>query len=183
MVANIVPKSRAADDIAGPGTGTGRDVGVLILRVFLALVVGAHGLQKLFGVFDGPGIAGFAQTLTGYGFTSQTTLLAWVTGLSEAGGSLLLLLGLFTPLGGAAVLGVAMNIVYVRFGTGFFMSGRNGFEFQLILGAVALALMFTGAGRYSLDRGTVWNTRPERFGLAALALSLVTSAAVIVLFR
>ena len=164
--------------------GGSRDVGLLVLRVGLAAVVGAHGLQKLFGLFGGSGIDGFAKTLTGYGFTWGTGLLAWVTALSETGGSLLLLFGFLTPLGSAALLGVALNIVYVRAPTGFFLNGmKEGFEFQLVLAVVALALLFTGAGRYAVDARTPWGRNPGRFGLAALAFAVVTSVGVVVFFR
>ena len=37
--------------------------GLLILRLVLGLTIAAHGAQKLFGWFEGPGIAGFADTL------------------------------------------------------------------------------------------------------------------------
>ncbi|MFI6741817.1 DoxX family protein [Nonomuraea sp. NPDC050451] len=165
-----------------PSPGIG--IGLLVLRITLACIVGAHGLQKLFGLFGGSGIGGFAKVLGGYGFTSNTTLLAWVTALSETGGSALLLLGLGTPLGAAALLGVAVNIVYIKAPTGFFMgTQKDGFEFQLLLGVVALAYLFTGAGRYSLDARTPWGRRPVPYGLAGLALALVTSTGVILLFR
>ncbi|MGW4826359.1 DoxX family protein [Amycolatopsis japonica] len=183
----MLTQTTTADELrAAPGGRwtTGTDVGLLILRVALACVMGAHGLQKLFGAFGGSGIGGFAKVLTGYGFTSQTTLLAWVTGLSETLGSLLLLVGFATPLGAAALLGVALNIVFVRASTGFFLAGtKAGFEFQFILGAVALGLLFTGSGRLAVDSNLPWGREPLRYGLAALALSVLTSAGVIILFR
>lgn len=177
-----------ATDIAAPrlarNSAIGTDAGLLLLRIGLAAVVGAHGLQKLFGIFGGTGIDGFAKVLTGYGFTSGTTLLAWVTGLSETVGSALLLVGFATPIGASAVLGVAVNIVYVRAPSGFFLSGTNGgFEFQLVLGVIALALLFAGSGRFSADAKTPWGREPIRYGLAGLILSMLMSAAVILLFR
>ncbi|MFC5112243.1 DoxX family membrane protein [Kibdelosporangium philippinense] len=50
-----------------------------------------HASQKLFGLFNGPGIDGFAQFLGTQGF-SQTTILAWATGVSEQVGGVLLVL-------------------------------------------------------------------------------------------
>ncbi|MFD8497477.1 DoxX family protein [Amycolatopsis sp. NPDC059657] len=177
-----------SSDTAMPRPGrdsrAGTDAGLLLLRLALACVVGAHGLQKLFGAFGGSGIGGFAKVLTGYGFTSGTTLLAWVTGLSETLGSISLLVGVATPVGASAVLGVAVNIIYVRAPSGFFLSGTNGgFEFQLLLAAIALVLLFTGSGRFSLDAGTPWGREPIRYGLAGLALAMAMSAGVILLFR
>jgi putative oxidoreductase len=165
----------------------GLDLGLLILRIMLGGTMGAHGLQHLFGVFGGPGVAGFARVLDGFGFTSQTTLLSWITGIAEVGGGLLVILGLFTPLGAAALLGVTVNVVYAKFHGGFFLGRGNspggGFEFELVLSALSLALLFTGAGRVSLDVNTPWRRKPTPFGLLGLLLATAASVAVIMLFR
>jgi len=176
-------KGTSSHTTAENDPSSGVDIGILLLRIVLAGTMGAHGLQKLFGLFDGPGIDGFARALSGFGFTSQTTLLAWVTALSEVGGSVLILFGVLTPLGAAAVLGVALNMVYLLAPTGFFMGPETGFEFELLLGVVALALLFTGAGRYALDRNTPWGRSPLRYGLGGIGLAVISSAAVILLFR
>ncbi|WP_243859246.1 DoxX family protein [Amycolatopsis arida] len=161
----------------------GLDFGLLILRVVLGGTMFAHGLQKLFGAFDGPGIGGFAQALSGpFGYSGNTTLLSWITALSETLGGLLLVLGLFTPLGAAAILGVAANVVYVKWANGFFM-GNNGFEYELLIGTVALALLFTGAGRISVDKNTPWRRRPMPFALLGLLLAAAASVVVLVVFR
>lgn len=161
----------------------GLDFGLLILRLVLGGTMGAHGLQKVFGLFDGPGIAEFARALGGFGFTSQTTLLSWITGISELAGGALVIVGLFTPLGAAALLGVAANIVYAKFHGGFFMGEGKGFEYELLLGAVAFSLLFTGSGRIALDVNTPWRRKPMAFGLFGLLLAAAASVLVIVLFR
>ncbi|WP_297548535.1 DoxX family protein [Amycolatopsis sp.] len=161
----------------------GLDFGLLIMRVALGVTMGAHGLQHLFGLFGGPGIAGFARFLGSFGFTSQTTLLSWLTGISEVGGGALVIVGLFTPLGATALLGVAVNIVYAKWHGGFFEGQGGGFEFELLLGVVALTLLFTGAGRFSLDANTPWRRRPVPLGLLGVLLAAAVSVAVIVLFR
>jgi putative oxidoreductase len=161
----------------------GLDFGLLIMRVALGVTMGAHGLQHLFGLFGGPGIAGFARFLGTFGFTSQTTLLSWITGISEVGGGALVILGLFTPLGAAALLGVAVNIVYAKWHGGFFEGQGNGFEFELLLGVVALTLLFTGSGRFALDVNTPWRRRPVPIGLLGVLLAAAASVVVILLFR
>lgn len=159
----------------------GIDFGLFVLRISLGGLMIAHGLQK-FGLFDGPGTDGFAQALTSMGFTGPTTLLAWVTALAEVGGGALLVLGFFTPLGAAAVLGVMANAVYGKLDSGFF-AATGGFEFDLLIAFTAFALLFTGAGRIAIDKNTPWRRRPWPFGLAALVLAAATSAAAILLFR
>lgn len=39
------------------------DLGLLILRVVVGLVLIGHGSQKLFGWFGGPGFKGFTQVM------------------------------------------------------------------------------------------------------------------------
>ncbi|MFC4000573.1 DoxX family protein [Prauserella oleivorans] len=181
-------------DVEEPGTAgaepdrwhAGLDIGLLVLRLGLGITMGAHGLQKLFGLFGGQGIDGFAQALAGMGYRDQTTLLAWITALAEVGGGVLLVLGLFTQLGAAAILGVAANIVYVKYQAngGFFTSADGlGFEYELFLGVTALALLFTGSGRAALDKNTPWRRKPGTFGVLGLLLAAAASTVVIVLFR
>ncbi|WP_116051338.1 DoxX family protein [Amycolatopsis palatopharyngis] len=161
----------------------GLDFGLLVLRLVLGGTMAAHGLQKLFGAFDGPGINGFADALGGFGFTSQTTLLSWITALTELVGGLLLVFGLFTPIGAAGILGVAASIVFVKFGNGFFMGPQQGFEYELLIGAGALALLFTGSGRIAVDKNTPWRRKPMPFAILGLLAAAAASVVVLVVFR
>lgn len=161
----------------------GLDFGLLVLRLMLGGTMFVHGLQKLVGLFDGPGISGFAETLATFGYTGQTTLLSWLTTLAELGGGLLLIFGLFTPLGAAAVLIVLVNIVYAKYSGGFFLGAGDGYEYELALSAVALALLFTGSGRIALDKNTPWRRKPLVSGIVFLLLAAVASVLVIVLAR
>ncbi|MFC0109148.1 DoxX family protein [Kibdelosporangium aridum] len=159
----------------------GLDFGLLVLRLVLGGTFILHALQKLFGLFNGPGIDGFAQFLGTQGF-SQTTILAWATGVSELVGGVLLVLGLFTPIGAAAILGVMANVVFLKWGNGFFSPPR-GFEWELALGTAAFMLLFTGPGRISLDRPTPWGRRPVPLGLFMLIVAAGLSVVTLVVFR
>jgi len=169
-------RSRLLDEYAGVAPA------LLILRMILAVTMGAHGLIKVFGLFGGPGLGRFSDVLIGYGFTRAITLLAWITGLTEVGGSVLLLLGLFTPLAAAGMLGIQLSVVWAKFGGGFFEGQGMGFEFELTLAVIALALLLTGPGRFALDVNTPWRRRPLPFGLAGLLLAVVASIVIRVLF-
>jgi putative oxidoreductase len=162
----------------------GLDFGLLVLRLGLGGTMGAHGLQKVFGLFGGPGIDGFTKTLAAYGFHDQLTVLSWVTGISELAGGALLVLGLFTPLGAAAVLGVTANIVYAKIHGGFFIGQQGkGFEYELFLAVAAFSLLFTGPGRVAIDVHTPWRRKPVPFGIAGLILAGAATAAVLYTFR
>ena len=146
------------------------DVGLLAVRATTGLLLAGHGAQKLFGWWsplDFDAIAtGFAES----GYTPGV-FFAWLTGLSELIGGLLLALGLLTPLGCAAAIGVMFNaIVVVHWKAGVW--APNGYELPLLFGVVALGLAFTGPGRLSLDRGWRWATGGLVPGLVSLGLGL-----------
>ena len=133
----------------------GTDIGLLLLRLGIGGVVFAHGAQKVFGLWGGTGIAGFATNLEGLGY-QQATTLSWLTGVTELVAGAFLVLGLLTPLAAAAVLAIMINAVLLKLGNGFFVTGPKGsdaIELSLVLGLGAACLVLTGPGRIALDNG------------------------------
>ncbi|WHT18158.1 DoxX family protein [Crossiella sp. CA-258035] len=161
----------------------GTDLGLLVLRLVLGGTFIAHGAQKLFGVFNGPGINGFAKFLESFGF-QQTRILAYVTGITELGGGLLVLLGFLTPLGAAGLLGVMINVVTLKWNNGFFLGQTgSGFEFDLVLGALAAALLFLGPGRAAVDNGRAWARVPLPWGVLFLLVAAGSAVITLVVLR
>ncbi|HVB26524.1 MAG TPA: DoxX family protein, partial [Mycobacteriales bacterium] len=80
------------------------DLGLLILRVVVGGLLFGHGTQKLFGWFGGAGLDATGQFFETAGF-SPGRWSALAAGSCEALGGALLVLGLFTPLGAALVVG------------------------------------------------------------------------------
>src|SRR3954451_18991352 len=78
--------------------------GLLIIRLALGLILFAHGSQKLFGWFGGFGLDGTGGFFESIGHKPGRRM-AMIAGLSEAGGGLMLVLGLLTPLAAAMVIG------------------------------------------------------------------------------
>src|SRR6266568_83059 len=78
------------------------DLGLLILRFVVGLTLAAHGAQKLFGWFGGYGLDGTGQFMETLGFHPGRRHAA-LAGLTEAGGGVLLALGLLTPLGAVLI--------------------------------------------------------------------------------
>lgn len=154
----------------------GTDLGLLVLRLALGGIFLAHGAQKMFGAFGGPGINGFVQVLQKMGF-QQASTLALVTGGTELAAGALLVLGLFTPLAAAGVVGLMANAAMMKVSGGFF-AATGGFELEATLGALGLGLMFTGPGRVALDYGRVWFRRPLPFGFVALVIAGAAAAGV-----
>lgn len=137
-------------------TGT-QSFGLLLLRSILGVVMIYHGAQKLFGWFGGVGMEGFTNNVAGLGLPGgiPPLYLAYAAAIAEFGGGILLILGLLTPLaalGVAGTMGVAAFVVH----RDAFSLKHNGMEFALTLFVIALALLFTGPGRFSLDAAMPW---------------------------
>ncbi|HEX2131761.1 MAG TPA: DoxX family protein [Actinophytocola sp.] len=157
----------------------GLDLGLLVLRLALGTFFVMHGLDKLFGWFTDLGMGNTEQMLAGFGFT-EPKILAWVLAVSETAGGVLLILGLFTPVGAAAVLGVMANVIIVR---GDWNTFLGGVELEMMYAAAALALLFTGAGRIAIDRNTHWCRRSAVYGIVFLVLTAGACAVTLVVLR
>lgn len=153
------------------------DLGLLVLRLAVGLTMAAHGTQKLFGWFNGSGLDGTGKYFEMSGYPVGKAM-AVVAGLSETFGGLALAFGLLTPLAAAALVGVMLNAIAVKWGGGFF--APKGVEYELLLTLAAASLALTGPGRYAVDR-VISSLRNHRlvFGIAAIVLALVVAGGVL----
>jgi putative oxidoreductase len=152
------------------------DIGLLILRVVVGALFIGHGTQKLFGWFGGHGLSGTAGFLESLGMRPGR-LWAVVNGLVEAGGGLLLALGLLTPLAAAALVGVmtmASLLVHVPRGL---WNAAGGYELPLVFATAATALAFTGPGRWSIDRALGLDLAGIAYGVGAAAVGVAVAVA------
>ncbi|MGN7133055.1 DoxX family protein [Rhodococcoides corynebacterioides] len=160
------------------------DLGLLILRVSVGAIVLVHGLQKLVGWFDGPGLSGFQDIVSGAGY-QQAQLLSILGAIGETAGGALLILGLATPLAGAAVLAVMINAWLVRQvaepGLQFF--APTGVEYETLLALAAAAIVLTGPGRIAIDGGRGWARRPFVGSFVALLIGVGGAVALWVLLN
>jgi putative oxidoreductase len=157
--------------------------GILFLRIVVGSLLFAHGAQKLFGWFGGHGPRGTAGFFGSLGFPRRYALpMAVLAGLSEAAGALLVL-GFLTPLAClaiATVMVVAVGTVHRRNGL---WSTAGGYEFNLVLWTVAIAIAASGPGRFSLDGALDWAGTMSGvwWGLGVLVGSLLSGFAVMAL--
>jgi putative oxidoreductase len=126
------------------------DFGLLIARLVFGLLLAAHGSQKLFGWFGGPGMSGTAAFLQQLGFPPGR-LFAIAVACAEFGGGVLLAIGVFEPIAGAAIVaGMIVAIATVHWRNGL-LASTNGVELPLLYLAAASSLALTGSGTYSLS--------------------------------
>ena len=121
----------------------------LILRIGIGVIFMAHGLQKAFGMFSGPGIDGFSKMLSGLGFAPAVAWAALAAYIELLGG-LCVLLGLGTRIA-AALIFILMCVatIKVHLAKGFFLS-NGGFEYSLLILCASAALMLVGGGKFSV---------------------------------
>jgi putative oxidoreductase len=131
--------------------------GLVFLRIGLGVIFIAHGGQKLFGWFGGPGFDGtiqyFQQNL---GISMELTVLAMA---AEFFGGTGIVVGFLTRLAALGISGVmVVAMVKVHLVNGFFMNANcapgqgHGIEFNLALLAMAITLLCSGAGHASIDK-------------------------------
>jgi putative oxidoreductase len=137
-------------------------LGLLVLRIALAVVFFAHGGNKMFGLFGGPGIGPGGLTTTSAFFESLGLHPPFVFAVAEAvlevAGSLLIAFGFLTRWASAA-LAIAMGIAIwkVHLPWGFFLNWTgaadrgHGMEYAFLLCLALIALALTGGGDWSID--------------------------------
>ncbi len=156
-------------------------LGLLILRLVLGLIVAAHGAQKVFGWWGGPGMATWTAGMTRMRIRPPL-LWAWISALSELLGGLAVALGLLSPLGSFAIVAaMAVAIAVVHWPNGFW-NGKRGYEFNLSLVGPAVALALTGPGSYSADE-LLHVHLPEPLTLIVGTLATIVGVAVVIASR
>lgn len=126
-----------------------------LCRVALGAVLFPHGAQKLLGWFGGFGFEGSMGYFTG------TIGLPWIVGflviLIEFFGAISLILGFATRLWSFAIVVLTAGIVQTTHSQyGFFMNWMGnqkgeGFEYFILMLGLAISLIVSGAGGYSID--------------------------------
>lgn len=124
--------------------------GLLIGRLVIGTLMIAHSGQKLFGWLDGDGLGGTAGFLEQIGFQPGLRFAA-AAATAELLSGMLLVLGLFGPVGPALLISVMLvAAVSVHHGNGLFAT-TNGIEVPLLYATAGLAFALVGYGPLSLD--------------------------------
>ncbi|HEY6162948.1 MAG TPA: DoxX family protein [Bacteroidia bacterium] len=121
--------------------------GLLILRLGIGILLITHGWPKIIGGTEMWEKVGHSMSMLGINFAP--TFWGLMAALSEGLGGLLIAIGLFTRVAGSFVLFTMIIAALHHFNAG---DGLGGASHALSLAVVGLALLFTGAGEYSIDR-------------------------------
>ena len=140
--------------------------GPTVLRACVGAVFIAHGAQKLFGIWGGPGLTGTTGMLTALGLPYPYPL-AILLATVEFGGGLLLVVGGLTRWAALALAAdMAVAIWKVHYANGFFLTDHaargGGVEYALVLLSALICLMLIGPGALSID-----HSRSQSFEAAA----------------
>jgi putative oxidoreductase len=138
MVSEVEVTNRSAVDWA-----------LLIGRIVVGVVFIAHGSQKLFGAFGGPGLSGFVHMLGPIGY---------LVAIGEFFGGLGLVLGFLSRFSAASIIVSMIGASAMVHGNfGFFMNwmgqqAGEGFEYHLLAIAVLSTILIAGPGRFAIGR-------------------------------
>ncbi len=148
------------------------NLALFVLRAATGAVMLAHGVNHIYG---GGRIEGTGRWFESLGMRPGL-VHAWLASLAEVAGGVSLVLGLLTPLGGAAVVGVmAVAGITNHRGNGFFIfRPGEGWEYVMTLGVLGFALAVVGPGEWSLDHAL--DLADDLSGTTGLVVALLAGA-------
>jgi putative oxidoreductase len=130
---------------------TAIDLALLVARVFVGIIFTAHGSQKLFGAFGGPGLANMVKMMGPLGYP--------VT-IGEFFGGLGLIFGFLTRFSAASLIVIMLGAIAQVHGKNGFFLGKGpdstlataGYEYCFALIGLLAPILIAGPGRYSIGR-------------------------------
>jgi len=127
------------------------DLGLLLLRLLVGIILFVHAGQKWWGWFNGPGMDAMVPVFASLGQHPPRPMIR-LAAMAELAGAVLLLTG-FLTIYGAALAATTLLVAGLAqcLKAGAVMAAKGGGEYPLALAAVSAAIGLTGAGAYSLD--------------------------------
>lgn len=114
------------------------DWALLSVRIAAGVIFAAHGAQKLFGAFDGPGLEAIVRLMGPIGY---------LVSIGEFFGGLGLIFGFLSRFSAASLIVVMIGaIAQVHWQNGFFLGAKPGFEYNLALIGLLLPVLIAGPG-------------------------------------
>ena len=120
------------------------DLALLAVRVVAGVIFAAHGAQKLFGAFDGPGLS---QTVEKMG-----SPLGYLVTIGEFFGGLGLIVGFLTRFSAASLIVIMIGAIAMVHGKNGFFQSAGGFEYNLALIGLLVPTVVAGPGWWAVGR-------------------------------
>jgi putative oxidoreductase len=122
---------------------TAVDVSLLLMRAVVGIIFAIHGSQKLFGAFEGPGLAGVVGMMGPVGYA---------VAVGEFFGGLGLIVGFLCRFSAASLIVIMIGAICKVHGPkGFFLS-NGGFEYNLALIGLLAPILIAGPGKFAIGR-------------------------------
>jgi len=139
------------DEMAVSRDRTAVDVSLLILRVIVGVIFTVHGAQKVFGAFDGPGLAEMGKMMG---------VLGYLVSIGEFFGGIGIIFGFLSRFSAAANIVIMLGAIFMVHGQNGFFLGKGpestlaeaGFEYNLALIGLLAPIFLAGPGRITLGR-------------------------------
>jgi len=124
------------------------NITILLLRVTLGVIFLGHGLQRMFGLFGGPGIDGTTALMSDLGFIFPP-LWAWILASTECVAGIFMILGIMPRISSFLMAVVAAFVIFKMQSPKGFFAVQGGFEYSLLILVTSLYFTASGGGRFS----------------------------------
>jgi putative oxidoreductase len=123
------------------------DVSLLVMRLIVGLIMAVHGAQKLFGSFEGKGLAETVKPPPdGLG------ILGYPVAVGECLGGIGIMIGFLTRFSAASNIVIMLGAIAMVHGKNGLLMQKGGFEYNLALIGLLLPILLCGPGRISIGR-------------------------------
>jgi putative oxidoreductase len=119
------------------------DVSLLLMRIIVGVIFAAHGAQKMFGLFGGPGLSGVVEMMGPLGY---------FVAVGEFFGGLGLIVGFLSRFSAASLLVIMLGAIVTVHGQNGFFQSAGGFEYNLALIGLLAPILIVGPGRFAVGR-------------------------------
>lgn len=124
------------------------DWALFALRLFLGIILLAHGSQLLFGFFNGPGLE---KTMSASG-PGGGGIIGLLVAAGEFFGGLSILVGFLSRFSAAANMLIMFGAILLVHSEKGFFSQQGGIEYPLALMGMCLVIVIAGPGMLSVGR-------------------------------
>jgi putative oxidoreductase len=125
------------------------DISLLAVRLAVGIIFAAHGSQKVFGLFGGPGLTNFVEMMNK---SSNVGAVAYLVAIGECFGGLGIIFGFLSRFSAASIIVIMIGAIYLEHGKNGFFMAKGGFEYNIALIGLLIPILLLGPGSYAIGR-------------------------------